>query len=88
MGLVPPVVHQLVNYPDISKVDLSSVVSVVCGGAYLCPTLAAELSALLPSGTIAYEGMYLVFYLSERNTVASSHLYYRFRHVRMCEYYH
>ncbi|KII90716.1 hypothetical protein PLICRDRAFT_52417 [Plicaturopsis crispa FD-325 SS-3] len=49
MCLIPSVVHQLVNSSQIGKADLSSLLSISCGAAYLPPELAAKFSAHTPN---------------------------------------
>ncbi|KAF5348471.1 hypothetical protein D9756_009591 [Leucocoprinus leucothites] len=56
VALIPSVVHQLVNYPDIHKADLSTIQSLGSGAAYLPPELAAKLSALIPKDSTFMEG--------------------------------
>lgn len=56
MALIPSVVHQLVNYPDIHKADLSTIQSMGSGAAYLPPELAAKLSAIVPKNSTFTEG--------------------------------
>jgi len=56
LTLIPSVVHQLVNYPGIEKVDLSSVISAGSGAAYLPPELGEKLSKLLPREARFVEG--------------------------------
>ncbi|GLB38764.1 putative AMP-binding enzyme C-terminal domain [Lyophyllum shimeji] len=56
VALIPSVVHQLVNYPGIDKVDLSSIQSMGSGAAYLPPELAAKLQALIPQSANFTEG--------------------------------
>ncbi|KAF7367639.1 hypothetical protein MSAN_00827500 [Mycena sanguinolenta] len=47
MALVPSMVHALVNHPDIKTTDLSSVIHVGSGAAYLPQQLAARMSGFL-----------------------------------------
>ncbi|KAJ7285272.1 hypothetical protein C8J57DRAFT_1291041 [Mycena rebaudengoi] len=56
MTLVPSMVHQLVNHPDIKAADLTSLVRVLCGAAYLPPELAGKMSKLLPEDSRLTEG--------------------------------
>ncbi|KAJ7285273.1 hypothetical protein C8J57DRAFT_1498107 [Mycena rebaudengoi] len=56
LTLVPSAVHQLVNHPDTKAADLTSVVQVIHGAAYLPPTLAARMSKLLTQKTRLTEG--------------------------------
>jgi len=48
LALIPSIVHQLVNYPGIEKVDFSSVSTVGSGAAYLPPEMGSKLSSLVP----------------------------------------
>ncbi|KAF8523326.1 hypothetical protein BU17DRAFT_74985 [Hysterangium stoloniferum] len=43
LALIPSVVHQLVYSPKLAEADLSSVVTIGCGAAYLPPLLAKRL---------------------------------------------
>ena len=54
--MIPSVVHQLVNYPDIDKVDLSSVQTLGSGAAYLPPDIAQKLLSYAPAGASFVEG--------------------------------
>ncbi|KAJ3980433.1 hypothetical protein F5890DRAFT_1541611 [Lentinula detonsa] len=54
--LIPSVVHQLMNHPRISSVDLSSLRSVGSGAAYLPPPLADKFKALMPKESLVTEG--------------------------------
>ncbi|KAJ4472965.1 hypothetical protein J3R30DRAFT_3707954 [Lentinula aciculospora] len=56
LPLIPSVVHQLINHPRISSVDMSSVNVVSSGAAYLPPALAAKLKALTPQESLVAEG--------------------------------
>ncbi|EJD06537.1 acetyl-CoA synthetase-like protein [Fomitiporia mediterranea MF3/22] len=47
LGLVPSIVHQLVNSPQTAKADLSSVRVVGCGAAYLSPDLSERFRKML-----------------------------------------
>ncbi|KAJ6531618.1 hypothetical protein DFH09DRAFT_933664 [Mycena vulgaris] len=47
LSLIPSAIHQLVNHPDTKTTDLSSIVYVNSGAAYLPPELAAQLSRFL-----------------------------------------
>jgi acyl-CoA synthetase (AMP-forming)/AMP-acid ligase II len=57
LGLIPSVVHQLVNHPGIEKIDFSSVQSMGSGAAYLPPELAAKLTAIAPKDATFLEGV-------------------------------
>ncbi|THV04982.1 acetyl-CoA synthetase-like protein [Dendrothele bispora CBS 962.96] len=54
--LIPSVIHQIVNHPRIAQADLSSLMHVGSGAAYLPPELAAQLSKLMPKDTSITEG--------------------------------
>ncbi|KAF9046143.1 amp dependent CoA ligase [Panaeolus papilionaceus] len=56
LTLIPSVVHQLVNYPAIEKIDFSSVQFMGSGAAYLPPELGAKMAKLLPSEAHVTEG--------------------------------
>ncbi|KAF8188280.1 hypothetical protein K438DRAFT_1907465 [Mycena galopus ATCC 62051] len=47
LALVPSMVHALVNHSDVKTTDLSSVISINSGAAYLPQTLAAQMGNLL-----------------------------------------
>ncbi|ESK89209.1 4-coumarate- ligase [Moniliophthora roreri MCA 2997] len=48
LTLIPPVVHQLVNHPDVSKSHFQSLIAAGCGAAYLPPDLAEKFAKLSP----------------------------------------
>ncbi|KJA14497.1 hypothetical protein HYPSUDRAFT_150348 [Hypholoma sublateritium FD-334 SS-4] len=52
LGLIPSVVHQLVNHPGIENVDFSSVKFMGSGAAYLPPELGDKMVKLLPSESL------------------------------------
>ena len=54
--LVPSLVQQIVNYPEIDKIDFSSFRSAMCGGDYLPPAVAAKFMALVPKDATFNEG--------------------------------
>ncbi|KAG6810648.1 hypothetical protein H0H92_010911 [Tricholoma furcatifolium] len=56
MALVPSIIHQIVNYPGIEKVDFSSIQSMGSGAAYLPPDLAAKLTTFVPKTSTFAEG--------------------------------
>jgi acyl-CoA synthetase (AMP-forming)/AMP-acid ligase II len=56
LTLIPSVVHQMVNHPDIEKADFSGVLSLVSGAAYLPPEFAEKISSLMPRETVFGEG--------------------------------
>ena len=47
--LIPSVVHQLVNSPKMKKADLSSVLFIGSGAAYLPDSLARQMSRMAPN---------------------------------------
>jgi acyl-CoA synthetase (AMP-forming)/AMP-acid ligase II len=56
LSLVPSVVHQLVNHPNIHNVNLNSVQVIGCGAAYLPPDLAERMKSITPKGTELSQG--------------------------------
>ena len=58
LTLVPSVVHQLINHPDIQKVDLSSILHIGSGAAYFSPELRQKLVSLVPKDTSFAEGSF------------------------------
>lgn len=60
LGLIPSVVHQLVNHPGIENVDFSSVQSVISGAAYLPPELGDKMAKLIPSKALFTVGELLL----------------------------
>ncbi|KAJ7506821.1 hypothetical protein B0H11DRAFT_244508 [Mycena galericulata] len=56
LPLIPSAVHQLVNHPEIKTTDLSSVLAVNSGAAYLPPTLATHMSRFLDKGSQLSQG--------------------------------
>ncbi|KAG6901502.1 hypothetical protein C0995_011052 [Termitomyces sp. Mi166 len=54
--MIPSVIHQLVNYPGIEKVDFSSVHTVGSGAAYLPPEMATKLLSYIGTGANFTEG--------------------------------
>ncbi|KAF8203424.1 hypothetical protein K438DRAFT_1964909 [Mycena galopus ATCC 62051] len=56
LTLVPSVIHQLVNHPDIETADLSSVRTVISGAAYLPPELAAQMKSVLNEDAVVHQG--------------------------------
>ncbi|KAK7444312.1 hypothetical protein VKT23_015324 [Stygiomarasmius scandens] len=54
--LIPSVIHQLVNHPRIAQADLSSIMHIGSGAAYLPPELAAQLAKLTPETATISEG--------------------------------
>ena len=59
--LVPSVVLELVNHPDIEKADLSSVSMIRCGAAYLPQDMAKKLTSLASKDTSFSEGTIIIF---------------------------
>lgn len=57
--------QQIVNYPNIEKVDLSSVLNVSSGAAYLSFDLRSRMKKLLPESVRFVEGRHI-----NRNSVA------------------
>jgi acyl-CoA synthetase (AMP-forming)/AMP-acid ligase II len=55
--LVPSVVHQLINHPNIRNADLSTVQSVASGAAHLPTDLAGKLTSI--SSATLIQGVYL-----------------------------
>ncbi|KAJ7893270.1 hypothetical protein B0H13DRAFT_2527619 [Mycena leptocephala] len=55
LGLIPSAIHQLVNHPAIKSADLSSVISITSGAAYLPPELEAQMTRFLNEGTGIYQ---------------------------------
>jgi hypothetical protein len=47
LSLIPSAVHQLVNHPEIKTTDLSSIMAINSGAAYLPPELATRMSRFL-----------------------------------------
>ncbi|EFW22305.1 hypothetical protein D8B26_000990 [Coccidioides posadasii str. Silveira] len=66
LPLVPPLVRQLAQSPLTDKYDLSSVMTVVSGAAYLPPDVAHEFGRKLPQGTPVPSG----YGLSEAASIA------------------
>ncbi|KAF7296989.1 hypothetical protein MIND_00931200 [Mycena indigotica] len=56
LTLVPSLIHQLVNHPDFLKTDMSSVVFVNSGAAYLPPALSDKLLAHMQKGADLHQG--------------------------------
>ena len=54
--LIPSVVHQLINHPDIEKADFSSVTLIKCGAAYLPREMGQKLLSLAPDVASFLEG--------------------------------
>jgi hypothetical protein len=73
-------VHALVTHPDIKSADLSSVIAVNSGAAYLPPELAARMGRLLQSSSEITQG---VLY---RLTFFAPLTPHRVRSLRGCEY--
>ncbi|KAJ8502359.1 hypothetical protein ONZ45_g11839 [Pleurotus djamor] len=56
LPLIPSVIHQIVNYPHIKKADLSSVVTINSGAAYLTPELTEKLPQVIQKPVNVFEG--------------------------------
>jgi acyl-CoA synthetase (AMP-forming)/AMP-acid ligase II len=56
LNLIPSVVHQLSVFPNLNKYDLSSLLAIGSGAAYLPPDLAEKLSKRLPKEIELGEG--------------------------------
>ncbi|KAF7362910.1 hypothetical protein MVEN_00641900 [Mycena venus] len=69
LTLIPSVIHQLVNHPDIETADLSSVRSVISGAAYLPPELTAQMKSVLNEDAVVHQG----YGLSESSLAAFTH---------------
>ena len=54
--LIPSAIHQLVNHPLTAKTDLSSLVHVHSGAAYLPPALARKLRTFVRNAPQIFEG--------------------------------
>jgi acyl-CoA synthetase (AMP-forming)/AMP-acid ligase II len=57
LPLIPSIVHQFVNHPNIKGIDLSSVRYIGSGAAYLPPDLAAKMVAIAPKGSVVSQGV-------------------------------
>ena len=69
LPLIPSIVHQLVNYPGIEKVDFSSVTSLGSGAAYLPSELKAKFSSLVPREASFTEGSVLYLYFQAKSRI-------------------
>jgi acyl-CoA synthetase (AMP-forming)/AMP-acid ligase II len=56
LGLVPSLVHQIVNFPGIESVDFSSIGTVTSGAAHLPQDLKAQMQTLIPRKARFIEG--------------------------------
>lgn len=56
LNLIPSVAHQLVNSPKTEKADLSSLIWVTSGAAYLPDHLSSKLMKLAPKQSSMVEG--------------------------------
>nr|GAT49526.1 predicted protein [Mycena chlorophos] len=56
LTLIPSMIHQLVHHPDFLKTDMSTVVFVNSGAAYLPPTLSDRFLAHLGKGSDLHQG--------------------------------
>ncbi|KAJ7069088.1 hypothetical protein C8F01DRAFT_1111526 [Mycena amicta] len=68
LTLVPSLIHQLTNHPNLKKTDVSSVIFVNSGAAYLPPALAERLLGSLSTGAAMAQG----YGLSEGTLSATS----------------
>ncbi|KAJ3966825.1 hypothetical protein EV361DRAFT_808367 [Lentinula raphanica] len=57
LPLIPSLVHQLINHPNISSVDLSSLKTAGSGAAYLPPPLAEKFRAIMPGAMVSEGGL-------------------------------
>jgi acyl-CoA synthetase (AMP-forming)/AMP-acid ligase II len=53
---IPSIIHQLVHSPQFVKTDLSSIVSIGSGAAYLPPKLGEKLRRLVSANVVLSEG--------------------------------
>ena len=60
--LVPSMIHQLVNHELTGKTDLSSVVHVHSGAAYLPPALAEKMKGFVKDVPQVFEGVFSVLF--------------------------
>ncbi|KAJ3756236.1 hypothetical protein EV360DRAFT_95803 [Lentinula raphanica] len=58
LPLIPSLVHQLINHPNISSVDLSSLKTAGSGAAYLPPPLAEKFRAIMPGAMVSEGGLF------------------------------
>ena len=80
MPMVPSAIHQLVTSPLFSKTDLSTLVAVSSGAAYLPPELAKKFMRVVKSASTMLEGRFYQYYLFL--TRRGSYMrYLRIRHV-------
>lgn len=68
--LIPSAIHQMVNHPLFTKVDLSSLVSVSSGAAYLPPELTKKFMRVIKNASTMTEG----YGMSEQVRISSSRL--------------
>jgi acyl-CoA synthetase (AMP-forming)/AMP-acid ligase II len=54
--LIPSVIYQLVNDPEFYKTDLSSVVTIGSGAAYLPPKLYEKFRTAIPNSAAMAQG--------------------------------
>ncbi|KAF5377931.1 hypothetical protein D9615_006730 [Tricholomella constricta] len=52
LGMVPSVIHQVVNHPDVEKVDFSSIQALGSGAAHLPLELERKFAALAPADAV------------------------------------
>ena len=56
MPLIPSAIHQLVNHPLFAKTDLTTLVAVSNGAAYLPPELSKKFMKFVKSAALMAEG--------------------------------
>lgn len=79
MPLIPSAIHQMVNSPLFSKTDLSTLVSVSSGAAYLPPELSSKFMRVVKNAATMLEGPPLPWVCMLRMLTAAL---YRIWHVR------
>jgi hypothetical protein len=57
VGLIPSIVHQIVNHPNAKDADLSSLEFVICAAAYLPPQLSAQFSRMVRKEIVLNESV-------------------------------
>ena len=77
LALIPSIVHQLVNYPGIEKVDFSSITTIGSGAAYLPPELGAKMSSLIPQESKFIDGSSFSFFVKKKKK-AKTHILKQF----------
>ncbi|KAF8626752.1 hypothetical protein AX15_004705 [Amanita polypyramis BW_CC] len=56
LTLIPSVIHQLVHHPKTARTNMSSIISMSCGAAYLPPELGEKMAAFVPDKVKFAEG--------------------------------